>query len=363
MLTHQCPNGVTKEKLTPFLTLFTPASRDHSDQLDDLIEKNREYFLNEVQKCGGIVFRGFTPIKIDEFDGFVQGTLKLEAFNTFNSKGTPAFMANWLRTWSEKILGAGDYRRYLGKTTVRLGPVENSIQGPHVEGGGLVQRSRLLTLCCFEPGLERAETGIADFSSVYKRLPSELQEKLKYGWNQYSYTTAHPLGLLDRLILKISPLSVEMKKDGYAILTGKLCPASCLVPGTDDISIQPWSFARNANPQVHRAAKEIFNDRGDFTQDSTADALNMNWDLTDSEGNSIGWSEEEQYTLFKTIFREAHLMDWNKGDIAIIDNVRLGHWRMNGVQGNRQLVQIQANPFDALDHRVPEEVVSEEALA
>lgn len=363
MPSHESPTEFLKEQLTPFLTLFTPTSDQNKDQLQDLIEKNREYFLNEVQKRGGIVFRDFTPIKVDEFDGFVQGTLELEAFNTFNSKGTPAFMANWLRSWSEKILGAGDYRRYLGKTTVRLGPVENSIQGPHVEGGGLTQRSRLLTLCCFEPGQERAETGIADFSSVYKRLPAELQEKLKYGWNQYSYTTAHPLRLLDRLILKISPLSVEMRKDGYATLTGQLCPASCLVPDTDEISIQPWSFARNSNPQVHRAAKEVFKDRGDFTQDSTADALNMNWDLTDSQGNSIGWSEEEQYTLFKTIFREAYLMDWKKGDIAIIDNVRLGHWRMNGVQGNRQLVQIQANPFDALEHRVPEEVTSDEVMA
>lgn len=363
MTIQTCPQGTARKQITPFLTLFSPQSPSDRDRLNEIISENIDFFTQEVEQRGGIVFRGFTPIEVDEFDGFVSDTLKLNACNAFNSKGTPTFIANWLRTWSEKILGAGDYRRYLGKSTVRLGPVENSIQGPHVEGGGLVKRSRLLTLCCFEPGLERAETGIADFSSVYKNLPLELQDKLRNGWNKYSYTTAHRLKLLDRLILKVSPLSVKMKDDGYATLTGKLCPATCVVPNSEDISIQPWSFARNTNPQVHQAAKDVFTDRGDFDQDSTADALNMNWDITDSEGHSLGWSEEEQYTLFKTIFREAHLMDWHKGDIAVIDNVRLGHWRMNGVQGNRQLVQIQANPFDALEHTVPEMLAPEEAMA
>jgi len=363
MNAQACPQGTLREQVTPFLTVFTPESSSDAERLTEIIDDNIDYFIHEVEHRGGIVFRGFTPLKIEDFDSFVGDTLKLNACNAFNSKGTPTFIANWLRTWSEKLLGAGDYRRYLGKSTVRLGPVENSIQGPHVEGGGLIKRSRLLALCCFEPGLERAETGIADFSSVYKSLPTELKNKLRSGWNKYSYSTAHPLTLLDRVILKISPLSVTMKEDGYATLTGKLCPATCVVPDSEDISIQPWSFARNVNPQVHRAAKEVFTDRGNFNQDSTADALNMEWDVTDKEGNSIGWSEDEQFTLFKTIFRQAYLMDWRKGDIALIDNVRLGHWRMNGIQGNRQLVQIQANPFDALKHTVPEVTMPDEVMA
>lgn len=363
MTSCDCPDGFSSEQITPFLTLYTPESDADKNNLDSLIESNRTYLMDELDKRGGIVFRGFTPIQTDEFNEFVHDTLKLEPWNSFNSKGTPAFLANWLRTWSEKLLGAGDYRRYLGKDTVRLGPVENSIQGPHVEGGGLVERSRLLTLCCFEPGLERAETGIADFTSVFKNLPKELQNKLRNGWNQYSYRTAHPLRILDRLILKVSPLSVEIEKDGHGILTAKLCPASCFVPGSDDISIQPWAFARNTNPQVHRAAKEVFPDRGNFDRDSTADELNMSWDVTDGEGRSLNWTEEEQYTLFKNIFNEAYLMDWHKGDIAVLDNVRLGHWRMNGVQGNRQLVQIQANPFNSIKHRVTEITTPEKAMA
>lgn len=40
-------------------------------------------------------------------------------------------------------------------------------------------------------------------------------------------------------------------------------------------------------------------------------------------------------------------MEWQKGDIAFVDNVRIGHWRMNGEQGQRKMVQIQATHFNA----------------
>src|SRR5690606_42099233 len=37
---------------------------------------------------------------------------------------------------------------------------------------------------------------------------------------------------------------------------------------------------------------------------------------------------------------------------ALVDNVRMGHWRMNGEQGKRRLVQIQVESFNAEDHQV-----------
>lgn len=346
------PEGLERTLITPFLVMFSPLTEADKSELGRLCRENHDYFMDQVNQHGGILFRGFTAPGSDKFDLFVNEQLQLAPWNSFNSKGTPTFVANWLRKWSEKILGAGDYRRYLGKSTVRLGPVENSIQGPHVEGGGLPQRSRYLALCCQQPGEYQAETGMADFSSVIDRLPAALQEKFLKGWNKYSYTTARPLGWLDKLILNLSPMAVEVKEDGHGILTGKLCPAACYVPETDSIAVQPWSFARNANGQVHKAAQAVFHDRGEIIRDSTADALNMNWDLVDENGDSLGWSEEEQYQFFHTIFSEAHLMAWQKGDVALIDNVRLGHWRMNGIQGNRQLIQVQANPFNVLEHLV-----------
>jgi hypothetical protein len=41
------------------------------------------------------------------------------------------------------------------------------------------------------------------------------------------------------------------------------------------------------------------------------------------------------------------LLQWQKGDVALIDNIKIAHWRMNGKQGQRKLMQIQANVFNA----------------
>jgi Taurine catabolism dioxygenase TauD, TfdA family len=53
--------------------------------------------------------------------------------------------------------------------------------------------------------------------------------------------------------------------------------------------------------------------------------------------------------LFAHIYKSSTLMAWKRGDIAIIDNIRMAHWRMNGVQGQRKLVQVQLGNFDAND--------------
>ncbi|WP_281963425.1 hypothetical protein [Acinetobacter johnsonii] len=41
------------------------------------------------------------------------------------------------------------------------------------------------------------------------------------------------------------------------------------------------------------------------------------------------------------------MLQWQKGDVALIDNIKIDHWRMNGKQGQRKLMQIQANVFNA----------------
>ena len=61
----------------------------------------------------------------------------------------------------------------------------------------------------------------------------------------------------------------------------------------------------------------------------------------------------EQHAFFEDLFKHAYLVNWQKGDLALIDNVRIGHWRMNGEQGMRKLVQIQVEAFNAELNTVP----------
>ena len=56
--------------------------------------------------------------------------------------------------------------------------------------------------------------------------------------------------------------------------------------------------------------------------------------------------------FFETLYHDALLLQWQKGDVALIDNIKIDHWRMNGKQGQRKLMQIQANAFNADRHAV-----------
>ena len=126
----------------------------------------------------------------------------------------------------------------------------------------------------------------------------------------------------------------------------------CAHPETGLPCLQHWAFTRNTNGHVHEAALAAFPNRGIQQRCSNADGMDVQWDLCDGQGRGVPWSDDEQRELFDTIFTQAELLDWRQGDIALIDNIRIGHWRMNGEQGRRQLVQVQIDAFDASQHRV-----------
>lgn len=339
----------------PFVTLVTPA-RDAASMpsLAALFEANRAFFMDKVARRGVVMFRGFTPVDTVQFREFVTNGIGLNPWDGFNLKGTPAFITNWLRKYIEGLMGAGDYRRYLGNNAVQLGPVGQSVQGPHVEGGGSPTRARYLTLCCFEPAQRFAETGLVDLHAAYERMSPELKRKYLKAFNRFYFITARKLNLLDRLILSQSPITLsKLMPDGSAKLANKPTPAVCAHPETGDICLQPWAFARNTNTHVHAAANDIFTGRGPIGRCENADGTNYLWDLCDAKGQDVEWSDAEQHAFFEDLFKHAYLVNWQKGDLALIDNVRIGHWRMNGEQGNRKLVQIQVEAFNAELNTVP----------
>lgn len=344
---NSTPDGLIRADTHEFVTTYTPSGDNGPAVLDRLFRQHRRYFREQVAERGILLFRGFHPHSHQQFHELITESLGLEVWNGFNLKKTPGAVTSWLRKYSEGLVGGGDYRRYLDRDTVRLGPVEDSIQGPHTEGGVRSERSRYIALCCLEPAPYLAETGMADLHQVYKDLPPLLRARFDTAWNRFSYRSARKLNLFDRLILWLSPFQVTERPDGLADMALPPCPAACAVPENGKVCIQPWAFARNTNHQVRDAARKVFKGRGEIGLDSTAEGMELTWDLCDEQGNAVSWSDEEQRLLFETIFRNALLMAWQKGDIALVDNVRIGHWRMNGEQGNRKLVQIQATAFNA----------------
>ena len=261
----------------------------------------------------------------------------------------PGFLASLARRYFEGLVGGGDYRRYLDRNAVQLGPVRDSVQGPHVEGGMSPKRARHLALCCFEPAASRAETGVTDLSEAYAALPEATREKYRRASSRFYYVTRRKLRFWDHWLLRKAPFRVRVRADGHGELLLSASPFVCGVPETDFVCPQPWAFARNTVDAALDAARTVFTDRGNLSADHSAAAMDLSWSLQDEHGNPIDWSPDEQRELFETIYRRATLIPWRKNDVLLVDNLRMSHWRMNGEQGLRKLVQIQANPFDAHD--------------
>lgn len=348
-----CPEQLTATDSHDFVTIYSPKTACDSATLIGILLQHRDYFIQQIAARGVLLFRGFSPASPSEFHDIITQGLGMEPWNAFNTEKMPGFVSSWLRKYTEGLLGAGDYRRYLEKNTVQLGPVESSVQGPHVEGGIRSERSRYIALCCFEPAPHLAETGMVDLHEVYADLPEATKQKYQQARNRFFYITGRKVNVLDKLLLKKSPFTVIARDDGYAHLALPTCPLVCTVPETGQLCLQPWAFARNTNAAAHAAAVDNFKGRGEILKDSTADGMNLTWELCDGDGQTIAWSAEEQRDMFDRIFKKTFLMAWQKGDIALVDNIRIGHWRMNGEQGKRKLVQIQANAFNADLYQAP----------
>lgn len=320
-----------------------------SEDLAKYITTHRKELMTQLHQYGILVFRGFNIEHPEQFHLLIEQYLKLQPWNAFNPN-MPGWVASLMRKYSEGILGAGDYRRYIDRNTVQLGPVENSVQGPHVEGGVRSERSRYIALFCQEPSTHLAETGFNSLEHIWENFPESIKKKYLGAWNHFSYVSARKINAIDRLLLKKSPFRITMRPDKKAKMTLQRTPLVIHHPDTKKLAVQPWAFANNTNPFAHQAAQNCFIDRGEIEIDSTANGMQLTWELYNQSGEKIEWNDDEKQQFFNAMYQDALLFQWKKGDVALVDNIKIAHWRMNGEQGNRKLIQIQANVFNADDH-------------
>lgn len=334
----------------PFVSTLVARKAIDFVGLKAVLKRHQAFIKSRVDTRGVVLFRGIDDTNVKAFEPTMVEGLNVESWNGFNLKGLPGAFSNWLRRYTEGLMGSGDYRRFVTANTVQLGPVAHAVQGPHVEGGGSPKRARYLALCCFQPGDFQAETGLADLSQLMRELPVGLRDKYTRAYNNLYYITARKLNVLDRFLLSQSPVTLhEMLPDGRARLGSPRTPAVCMHPVTGDACLQPWAFARNTNGAALEAATQTFSDRPGLSRCPNAEGTHYLWGLYAQNDKALPWDEAEQRALFAHIYQSSTLMAWQRGDIAIIDNIRMAHWRMNGVQGQRKLVQVQLGNFDAND--------------
>lgn len=92
---------------------------------------------------------------------------------------------------------------------MQLGSVENSIQGPHVEGGLHSTRSRYIALFYQEPANHVLETGFNNLEKIWAHFPVSVQQKYLGAWNHFSYISTRKLNLFDRLTFNKRPVGFQ----------------------------------------------------------------------------------------------------------------------------------------------------------
>ena len=321
----------------------------HADALAAYFRVHRKELMQELHQYGILLFRGFKVHRSYEFHELIKQHLKLEPNNKMY-RPRRSWLTSLLYKYRSNIIKTKKYIRFLDPHPVPFNPVKSSIQGPHVEGGSHSERYRYLAMFCKEPSIQVAETGFNNLEKIWNHFPTRVQQKYLGAWNHFSFISPRKLNLFERLLLKKGPFRLSRLPNRKAKLTLKRSPFVIVHPETRKKAIQPWAFAHNTNRFVHQAAQACFKDRGMIQPDANAERLQLSWDLFTKSGKKIEWTDQEKQHFFDALYRDAVLVQWEKGDIAIVDNIKIAHWRMNGEHGKHKLVQIQANIFHADQH-------------
>jgi alpha-ketoglutarate-dependent taurine dioxygenase len=257
----------------------------------------------------------------------------------------PKKITQFIRAYFSNLTSTTQYREYIDSITMKLGPPEDSIQGPHVEGGSLKHRASLLSMCCLQAEEGSAQTGIYDLSVAFNALPEEERDKYQKAYNEYRFHS-RKLFLFEHILAKLlfSKFASCQKVSG-STMDMIFHPSKMVIkhPQSNKNCIQTWPFLKNTSEAVHQAAQEVFKDRVFNNIDSTARNTNSVWSIVDIHNTPLPWSDEEKLRLFKAIFKTATIHTWSQGDILLIDNIRCGHGRMEGKETKREIIQLQCN--------------------
>jgi alpha-ketoglutarate-dependent taurine dioxygenase len=307
----------------------------------------KEAIYQKVQELGCVVLRDFKIEDAQHFQEFLQKDLSVKTWNVFNKLKVAGPIITFVRRITDGILGAGDNRSYLNSELQQLGKIDNSVQGPHVEGGVYDKRARYLFMYCEKAPVTWGETGIADMNAVYQSLSADTRDALQDAWQQFEFTSAKRLNLLERSILVIGRIKHYLRSDDYMQMLMDNIPLLCRHPDSGLLCPQIWAYRGDS---VHQAASNTFPERTPLDKENMASTWKLEWKLKRKDGTSISNALAIMDELIEATFSHSRLVRWREGDVTIVDNIRCAHWRMNGHSNQpRAIYQLQAEPFLASD--------------
>merc|ERR1719428_2167515 len=142
-------------------------------------------------------------------------------------------------------------------------------------------------------------------SKAWKLLPSDLQQKLKTSYWEYPVTDGLP----------IPPCQIP------CVVNHEISGEPCLqFYGFGKVSLHCVEAYR-----AHTGKYHVSPDPYQYGIDPDKDLL-----IVDADGVSRPFTGYDLYRILDCILRSMIVHSWSKGDVLIVDNVRMAHGRLEG---------------------------------
>jgi hypothetical protein len=280
-------------------------------------QKNEQEVKNQLAQYGAVLFRGFSVHNQDDFNEFVEHSIKQTA--NYVEGATP-------RT----KLGKGVY-------TATEFPSDQEIS-LHNELSYVTTPPNILAFCCLKAPTEGGQTHLADISKVFNRLDEKIITEFEQrdGWllrrnygNGFGPTIEKAFGMTDIEDIKAYGDKVSLKitqQSGNIIVTEQVRSAVHRHPQNDKkLWFNHISFWHPSSlcPKVKAKMEEMFT------------LAEFPYGTYFGDGTVI---DNETVDVIRRAYREEEVQfDWREGDVLLLDNWQVAHGR-KPFKGERKII-------------------------
>ncbi|MDJ1171750.1 TauD/TfdA family dioxygenase [Roseofilum sp. BLCC_M154] len=329
---------MSDEKELPLV--IEPVKERSFPVLSKLVRENSDWFNQQRDTYGAILFRGFEVESGVQFQSILE-LLKVELEKYYH-------------------FGSAQRLRITDKVFTSSEAPPNLIVMPHNELNMVPIRPSVLAFFCQTKPDLYGETPILNTEKVFNDLFPSFQYKIAN--LAQKYVRFVPKSLLGMVFEKQSREEItkllqnggfyfDWKDDGSLYFecsyipvfshprTGRLCfgisICDCLVSREWYRSILPRyrlmkRIYYNFMPyKLYQMLEQIRTEKATVVDDSTSQYSKLNTFFVGEEGNCLKLTEAEAKELGKAEWRNAAVFPWEKGDLLVIDNLQVAHSRLN----------------------------------
>jgi alpha-ketoglutarate-dependent taurine dioxygenase len=275
------------------IAVVTPKTRKDFDFLAEFATSEKERLIALVQRSGAVILRGFEVFTGEQYSKLTGGCLGLTSTLSGKNGTVKASLMNAIYAWSKRpSRGAGVFD---------LPPADLQMQGPHNEVGWRSRRPRFISLWCEEPPFKAGETALFDMAAAYDNLDDELR------------------GYFDNFASEYPAFGEKFAED--SVLIHPTTQRRCLVL---------WYYQ---SPLADHAVI-AYRDTDHYQHSTIKDTVpfvaihSSLCHIFCNGAKRIKLSNELSVRLMRHVYRAAYYIEWEKGDVVLVDNITTAHARM-----------------------------------